>query len=179
METHTDPRQPQKPAVKGPFRAVIIKFNDTTNFLNFMQTYQKLTFQYHNFINSELDKTKCIIHYKHRYDVALMIENHRHNTSIDISILRDKLTKNLKENVLFIKTDISIETLKMVKQFNGTIIQKQPHGVQAEFRNFKDAAIAFEEIRQYFPVKFAYKSLLPKGHISPIKQSFRISDMKF
>lgn len=149
------------PLVKGPFRGVIISFHQDTNFNNFKDDYFEMTFNHNNFYRTWSDKQKTIIYYKNPYDAATIISKFESNKNYHISLYYDQLSKTLHPEVLYITGTISYTLLPTIKQLQGRIITETKKGIQVKFKNCKNAAIAQEEIRKEFKVKFAYKSEIP------------------
>lgn len=137
-------RKLNKPAITGPFRGLIILFENT--------------FQHPNHYYSEVEKRKVVIYYKNPYDVATIIEKHEHNTNFKISILNDKYSSTLSPDILYITSKPNAKLIRQINQLNGRIIEKTRIGVLVQFQNFKSAAIAMEEMRRDFKIRFAYKT---------------------
>lgn len=155
----TSYRKPNVPKGNGPFRGIIITFNQHSNPYNFIEIFPQLTIQHPNFSSYEGDKHKCIIFYKNPYDVAIVIDKYQKKENMKLSIFYDALSKSLKENTLYLEAIMTIEILQNIKSLKGTVTKRQLAGVQIEFPNFRFAAIAYEELKKIYPVKFAYKSL--------------------
>lgn len=146
-----------KPAIRGPFRGVIISFKQETNFTEVKEIFAELTFHNPNHYCSELDKCKAIIYFKNPYDVAMVIDKHQSNVNFDITIFNDKLTRTLRHDVLHIKSRPTNKLLKFLEQLNGEFLYNTRISMLVKFENFKQAAIASEELRKLYVVKFAYK----------------------
>lgn len=156
-------RYPQKPKIMGPFRGILIEYNNNINFDEFKETYAELTFQHTNYYRSENYKNKSIVYYRYPYDAATMIVKHRNNPNFKISIYYDEISKTLRPDILYIETKDFSKVNVMIEALQGTIIYQQQSGIQVQFEDFKQAAIAYEEIRKHFLVKFTYKALVPKN----------------
>lgn len=153
-------QKPKAPTLIGPFRGLIIKFRRNTNFENFQNILFNITFKHPNFYKSSRDKRKCIIYYKNPYDVALLLEKYRdnHNQDFSIYLWLDEISTTLRPDILYIAGKLSSELKNTLQQLQGSVITTNQAGIQVKFENFKQAAIAHEEIRKDKIVKFAYKS---------------------
>lgn len=171
----TSQRLAETPAIRGPFRGLIITFSKQTNFKEFYDIYPSISFEHPNFYFCKYDKFKCIVYYKYPYDVATLIS--KYETVFKCSIYYDELTKTLQHDVLYVVTTNTNKLLEKTKQLNGNILYKTQIGFQIKFEDFKMTAIAHEELRKEFSVKFAYKSEVNK-HLNPIKIT-RFDEEKF
>lgn len=166
MENTANPGPTKKsadvPAIRGPFRGLVITFPKDKNLKEFIEIYSSITFEHPNFYYSKSDKYKCIIYYKYPYDVATLVSKYGSTTNLDFSIYYDELTKTLQPNVLYVVTKNVNMLLAKVEQLRGTIIYKSRIGFQIKFEDFKAAAIAHEELRKDFTAKFAYRSEVNK-----------------
>lgn len=151
-------REIKKPSIKGPFRGLIINFERNTNFEEFKEVFAEITFQHPNHYFSEIDKRKAIIYYKNPYDVATTIDKYQNNGNFQISIFYDRFSRTLRPDVLYITAELKTNLTAQINQLHGEIINKTRVGVQVQFDTFKAAAIAMEELRRKFSVKFAYKT---------------------
>lgn len=172
MDTFEKTKSPAKrladtPAIRGPFRGLIITFVNS-DYNEFREIYPLLTFEHPNFYFCKSDKRKCIIYYKYPYDVATLISKFHNSTELHFSIYYDELTKTLQPDVLYVVTRDINKLLAKVEQLNGQIIYKTKIGFQIQFEDFKMTAIAHEELRREFSVKFAYKSEVNK-YSNPVK----------
>lgn len=150
------------PAIRGPFKGLIITFPRNYNFTDFNKLYPSLTFEHPNFYFSKFDKHKCIIYYKYSYDVATVLSKYENEKKWNFSIYYDELTKTLQPNVLYIISKNPKKLSTKIEQLNGSIIYKTSISHLIKFEDFKMAAIAHEELRKEFSVKFAYKSEVNK-----------------
>lgn len=150
--------------IKGPFRGIIITSKNKTS-KDFFEILPQLTNHNHNLINYNGDMQKCIIYYKTPYDAAIVLEKLKNQPNITKSIFYDHVSKKLMEKTLYIEVEVTIEILAIIKCLKGTISKKQISGVQVEFPSFRYAALAYEELKDEFKVKFAYKSLAPSTKI--------------
>lgn len=155
-------RVSELPAIRGPYRGLIIILPKNNDFTEFKELYPSLTFEHPNFYFSKSDKHKCIIYYKYPYDVATLLSKHQGRGDLKLSIYYDELTKTLQSDVLYVVTKNVDNLLAKIEQLNGTIIHKAKIGFQIQFEDFKMTAIAHEELRKDFSVKFAYKSEVNK-----------------
>lgn len=154
--------QANTPAIRGPFRALIISFLENNDFTEFKEIYPSLTFEHPNFHFCKSDKHKCIIYYKYPYDVATLISKYQNKVDLRFSIYYDELTKTLQPDVLYVVTKNTDYLLAKVEQLDGEIMYKTRIGFHIKFADFKTAAIAHEELRREFSAKFAYKSKVLK-----------------
>lgn len=144
---------------RKPFRSILITFHEKTDFQKFKETLAELTFLYNNYCSSEIDKNKCIINYKNPYDVAIIIDKYENNNNFGISLFLDELSQTLRTDILYITTRYSKQLESMIEKLQGSIILLNSNGIQAQFPNFKQTAIAYEEIQaKYFRVKFSLKT---------------------
>lgn len=156
--THDIMKAVELPAIKGPFRGLIIKFPRNTNYTDFLTIYPLITLQHPNYYFSKCDKTKCVIYYKHPYDIATLISKYENNPYFTISIYYDSMTRTLQSNTLYI-TALKVQNiLPKLEQLNGVIVKSTRAGIHVRFEDFKSTAIAHEELRKDCVVKFSYKS---------------------
>lgn len=73
------------------------------------------------------------------------------------------MTRTLQTDTLYLTTNNIKLLLHKIQQLKGRIIYRSKMGFQIKFENFKIAAIAHEELRKQYSVKFAYKSEINKN----------------
>lgn len=147
---------------RGPFRGLIITYNEDINLMEFQKIYNEITFQNQNFCFSHNDKHKHIIYYKYPYVVASIIEKYKTCKSFKMEIYQDNLTKFLCPDILFLKKlKMTAYLHHSIQQLEGQIIQEKKENVLIRFNSFHLAAIAQENLRITYNVKFAYKSEVP------------------
>lgn len=149
------------PYSTGPFRAVIVKLTENTNFIRFQETLTSMTFTHPNFYRSFNDKHKCVIYYKHPYDVATVIEKYNNNEDFCVSLFEDEISKNLSPNTLYLSCGMKADLAKIIKHLNGIVIRQGKMSMQVQFPDFKTTTIAQEELGRDVKAKFAYKSEIP------------------
>lgn len=147
---------------RRPFTSLLIKFHHKTNFHQFKDTFNELTLLHTNYCFSENDKNKSIIHYRHPYDIACLIDKYENNANFNISIFYNPLSLTLRPDILFIETKSISIIENIIKPFDGKIILLSPTNMQVQFKNFLLCASAFNEIQQYYNVKFAVEDKVPK-----------------
>lgn len=153
------------PQINGPFRGIRITFNESTDYKKFQETYHKITLAHPNFLFSTFDRRKSVIYYKSPYDIAILLKQYHGNTTFQIDINIDDITKNLEHNVLFInkrmpgREDSFLNN--KISELNGHIIINKRFAILVKFNTFFDAAIAHFELRKMYKMKFAYKDSLP------------------
>lgn len=149
------------PLSRGPFRAIFISFHNETKIQEFKNLFFKLTLEHPNYIHFEGDKHKIIIYYKYTYDVAYILEAHGSNKNVHIRLHFDKLSRFLHPEILCIQCVNTRHLRIALVNLGGDIIHQTKKGTQVQFKNFKEAAIAHEELREQFSTKFAYKVEVP------------------
>lgn len=148
-------------ATRGPFRGILIKFHQTTNFLDMQRVLYKLTLDHPNFVSSEMDKFKCIIYYKSPYDVATVLQNCSQHANFTIDIYFDKFSRTLHPHVQRIPAQFNEKIQDIIHAFRGRILVDDRKGCLIGFKNFIDSALAHEELRRITSVKFSYLSDVP------------------
>lgn len=149
------------PETRGPFRGVLISLYNQTSLQEFQETYLKLTLEHPNYSHSEGDKHKVIIYYKYSYDAANILEAYGSDKNFHISLYNDKLSRTLHPEVLYIECTNTRHLHIILVNLGGDIINQTRKGTQVQFKSFKKASIAHEELRTQFNTKFAYKSEVP------------------
>lgn len=147
-----------KPKVGGPFRGLFIRFESSMGLGDFQGIFAEITFKHPNYLYCEFDKHKCLVFYKHPYDVATIMDKYKDNRSFHMSIYIDKLSKTLRPDILYILSAKTIKISNVLQQLNGQVIQQTNKSIQVQFDTFKQAGIAYEEMRKDYVIKFAYKS---------------------
>lgn len=77
-----------------------------------------------------------------------------------MSLYIDNLSKTLRPDILFILSDKNPRVASIIQQLDGEVILSTKKGIQVQFKSFKQAAIAYEELRRDYVIKFAYKSVI-------------------
>lgn len=90
-----------------------------------------------------------------------MLDKFKNNQDFDIFLYHDSLSNSLCPDILYLAGQETPTLLRILHQLQGEIIKKTRIGIQIKFETFKNAAIAYEEIRKDYTVKFAYKSQVP------------------
>lgn len=149
------------PLIRGPFRGVLISFHAATNFDSFEEAYGSMVLKHTNFYKAFCDKHKCIIYYKNAYDAATVISKYRATSNFYISLYYDQISRTLHPEVLYVAEALTTDLSRMIEQLKGEVVSQSKMGIQIYFGSFKSAAIAHEELRRQYHVKFAYKSEVP------------------
>lgn len=156
------------PTTRGPFRGLVIKFQPNSTLIELQRVLGKITLGHPNFINSTMDKYKSILYYKSPYDVAMIMDAYKDYNTFKMEIFFDKLSKTLHPEIIHIPPQHNENISNIIYSFRGKILIEDHKGCQIKFREFKDAALAQEELRKYTQPKFAYLSELPnQGNYIP------------
>lgn len=148
------------PIPRGPFRAIMLEFSNSSSWKTFQPLYYTLTFGHPNFSHSLGDKNKIVIYYKYAYDVANILESHKFHQTVLFTLFEDQASKTLHPQVLYVETSMKTRDIakKLVHDLGGNIIHESRQGIQIKFRTFKLATVAQEELRLEFLTKFCYKT---------------------
>lgn len=151
-------KQPNVPQTTGPFRGLLVKFSANPNYEEFINTFGRITFDHPGYQSSKTDRKKCIIYYKHPYNVANLLTQYEDNKGFKMYLYKDEISRTLHPEVLYIRTN-KIPT--RIEELGGQIIKQSRGSLQVKFEDFRTTAVAHEELRQNYEVKFSYRSEVP------------------